>query len=274
MLAIRCCARFATSGRLYVLRWARAEGLLPGNEVGVRVKPIETTSRHAAKYSLERCSESAKFMHDPAVKAAAAAAAAAPAADAAVAVLSGSAVGPGTATSSGHVELFPPPAGKGGVLMGGGAGTATSAASATAPSGDRSSPAAAADVTVTTSPTPGSVLPGGGGLDLREDAGETELFAMKETKEAKKARMAAKKKERKRRAANKAAAAASVDPGLDNGANSSPTVVPDPPSMDPNLDVVNDAKLLAEESANRALLDELAALRVRQRKLVQQAAAV
>ena len=36
--------------RLYVLKWARAEGLLPGVRVGVRVKPMEQTSRHAAKY--------------------------------------------------------------------------------------------------------------------------------------------------------------------------------------------------------------------------------
>ena len=44
-------------------------------------------------------------------------------------------------------------------------------------------------------------------------------------------------------------------------------MVPDPTSMDPHVDVANlDAKLLAEESADRALLDELAALRVRQRK--------
>jgi hypothetical protein len=35
--------------RLFVLRWARREGLLPGNLVGARVKPMETASRHAAK---------------------------------------------------------------------------------------------------------------------------------------------------------------------------------------------------------------------------------
>eukprot|EP00036_Acanthoecidae_sp_10tr_P005194 CAMPEP_0182945618 /NCGR_PEP_ID=MMETSP0105_2-20130417/55785_1 /TAXON_ID=81532 ORGANISM="Acanthoeca-like sp., Strain 10tr" /NCGR_SAMPLE_ID=MMETSP0105_2 /ASSEMBLY_ACC=CAM_ASM_000205 /LENGTH=93 /DNA_ID=CAMNT_0025085659 /DNA_START=15 /DNA_END=293 /DNA_ORIENTATION=+ len=31
--------------RLYVLHWARAEGLLPNNEIGVRVKPMEGATR-------------------------------------------------------------------------------------------------------------------------------------------------------------------------------------------------------------------------------------
>ena len=50
--------------RLYVLRWARQQGLLPGDVIGVRLKPPDTASRHAAKYSLERCSETAKLMRE------------------------------------------------------------------------------------------------------------------------------------------------------------------------------------------------------------------
>eukprot|EP00040_Diaphanoeca_grandis_P004237 m.27703 g.27703 ORF g.27703 m.27703 type:complete len:292 (-) comp15793_c0_seq1:279-1154(-) len=55
--------------RLYVFRWARGDGLLPGNKVGVRIKPMETTTRHAAKYSLERCSDKARFIREPGDKA-------------------------------------------------------------------------------------------------------------------------------------------------------------------------------------------------------------
>lgn len=49
--------------RLYVLKWAREKGLLPGNTIGVRVKEqTQGTSKVASKYSLERCSDTAKFI--------------------------------------------------------------------------------------------------------------------------------------------------------------------------------------------------------------------
>ena len=52
--------------RLYVLKWAREKGLLSRNRIGVRVKQHGTgTSKVATKYSLERCSNSAKFMAGP-----------------------------------------------------------------------------------------------------------------------------------------------------------------------------------------------------------------
>ena len=35
--------------RLYVLRWAAREGLLADGKIGVRIKPMENASRHAAK---------------------------------------------------------------------------------------------------------------------------------------------------------------------------------------------------------------------------------
>lgn len=52
--------------RLYVLKWAREKGLLAGNKIGVRVKQQSAgTSKVASKYSLERCSNTAKFMAGP-----------------------------------------------------------------------------------------------------------------------------------------------------------------------------------------------------------------
>lgn len=50
--------------RLHVLIWARAEGYLQNNLIGVRVKPTEGASRHAAKYSLDRCAAVAKVMRE------------------------------------------------------------------------------------------------------------------------------------------------------------------------------------------------------------------
>lgn len=49
-----------------MIHWARAEGYLAENLIGVRVKPMEQATRHAAKYSLDRCAVTAKVMRESA----------------------------------------------------------------------------------------------------------------------------------------------------------------------------------------------------------------
>jgi hypothetical protein len=50
--------------RLWVFKQLRDKGLLPGNQIEVRVKPVQNSRRLKDKYTLEKCSDTATFMKE------------------------------------------------------------------------------------------------------------------------------------------------------------------------------------------------------------------